>query len=358
MVPCLCSGASCLMCRCCPHSRNSTGQVDCEMFVGYKAVYRVCFGLSVFFLAFALITVNVKSSRDPRAALHNGFWFFKIAAIVAITVGAFYIPDGPFNQTWFVVGTFGAFCFILIQLVLLVDFAHSWNQSWVEKMERGNPRGWYAALLMVTLFNYTASVVTVAILFVFYTRLDDCTVNKFFISFNMLLCVVASLVSVLPTVQCNPSLLSIVQQMAGPTLAPPETENQTWVVVVGTEEPVLSAPYLQWWDAQSIVGLAIFVLCILYSSIRSSNSSQVNKLTMASRNSAVLAEGSSSGSSAELWAAAEEEGVGPRRVTDNERDMVHKWPAVWVKISSSWACLALYVWTLVAPLILSNRDFS
>lgn len=26
-----------------------------------------------------------------------------------------------------------------------------------------------------------------------------------------------------------------------------------------------SAPYLQWWDAQSIVGLAIFVLCILYS---------------------------------------------------------------------------------------------
>lgn len=45
---------------------------------------------------------------------------------------------------WFVVGTFGAFCFILIQLVLLVDFAHSWNESWVEKMERGNPRGWYA----------------------------------------------------------------------------------------------------------------------------------------------------------------------------------------------------------------------
>lgn len=33
-------------------------------------------------------------------------------------------------------------------------------------------------------------------------------------------------------------------------------------------------------------------------------------------------------------------------------------PALWVKISSTWVCLALYVWTLVAPLILRNREFS
>lgn len=45
---------------------------------------------------------------------------------------------------WFYVGMGGAFCFILIQLVLLIDFAHSWNESWVEKMEEGNSRCWYA----------------------------------------------------------------------------------------------------------------------------------------------------------------------------------------------------------------------
>ncbi|KAF1392207.1 hypothetical protein PFLUV_G00050190 [Perca fluviatilis] len=466
-VPCLCSSATCLMCSCCPGTRNSTvtriiyafillmgtivacimlspgvdqqlkripgfcedgagssipglqADVNCEMFVGYKAVYRICFGMSMWFLGFAIIMINIKNSRDPRAAIHNGFWFFKFAALVAVTVGAFYIPDGPFTYTWFVVGSGGAFCFILIQLVLLVDFAHSWNESWVDKMETGNSRGWYAALLVVTILNYILSFIAVVLCFLFYTKPDGCSINKFFISFNMLFCIVASVVSVLHKVQesqtrsgllqssvitlytmyltwsamsnepdeeCNPSLLSIFQQIAAPTLAPLEVENQTAVVIIGPEEPALTAPYLQWWDAQSIVGLAIFVLCILYSSIRSSSTSQVNKLTMASKDSAILAEG---GSSLDL----SEESTGPRRVEDNERDMVQysysffhfmlflaslyimmtltnwyspdadytitsKWPAVWVKISSSWVCLALYTWTLVAPMILTNRDFS
>lgn len=37
--------------------------------------------------------------------------------------------------------------------------------------------------------------------------------------------------------------------------------------------------------------------------------------------------------------------------------MTSKWPSVWVKISSSWIGIVLYVWTLVAPLVLTNRDF-
>jgi len=33
-------------------------------------------------------------------------------------------------------------------------------------------------------------------------------------------------------------------------------------------------------------------------------------------------------------------------------------PAMWIKIASSWGCLAIYLWTLVAPIVLQNRDFS
>lgn len=38
--------------------------------------------------------------------------------------------------------------------------------------------------------------------------------------------------------------------------------------------------------------------------------------------------------------------------------MISTWTAVWVKICASWAGLLLYLWTLVAPLLLPNRDFN
>ena len=32
--------------------------------------------------------------------------------------------------------------------------------------------------------------------------------------------------------------------------------------------------------------------------------------------------------------------------------------AVWVKIVSAWLCTAIYLWTLAAPILLPDRDFS
>uniref|UniRef100_A0A2K6F6V8 Serine incorporator 1 n=1 Tax=Propithecus coquereli TaxID=379532 RepID=A0A2K6F6V8_PROCO len=98
-IPCLCGSAPCLLCRCCPSGNNSTvtrliyalfllvgvcvacipgfcenekGVVPCNILVGYKAVYRLCFGLAMFYLLLSLLMIKVKSSSDPRAAVHNG----------------------------------------------------------------------------------------------------------------------------------------------------------------------------------------------------------------------------------------------------------------------------------------------
>ncbi|ELW66770.1 serine incorporator 3 [Tupaia chinensis] len=459
-VPCLCSGASCLLCSCCPNSKNSTVtrliyafilllgtavscimltegmetqlkkipgfcdggfkikmtdiavDKDCDVLVGYKAVYRINFALAIFFFTFFVLMLKVKTSKDPRAAVHNGFWFFKIAAIVGIMVGSFYIPGGSFTTVWFAVGMGGAAFFILIQLVLLVDFAHSWNELWVNRMEEGNPRLWYAALLSVTSLLYILSIIFVGLLFTYYTKPDGCTENKFFISINLILCVVVSVISIHPKIQehqprsgllqssiitlytmyltwsamsnepdrsCNPSLLSIISQITAPTVAP---GNST--AVAPTSPPVSKTGHFL--DSESVIGLMVFVFCLLYSSIRNSNNSQVNKLTLSGSDSVILGDTTAG--------ASEEDDGQPRRAVDNEKEgvqysysffhfmlclaslyimmtltswyspdakfqsMTSKWPAVWVKISSSWVCLLLYVWTLVAPLVLTNRDFS
>ncbi|KAF3707754.1 Serine incorporator 1 Axotomy-induced glyco/Golgi protein 2 [Channa argus] len=446
---CLCGSASCLLSSCCPSTNNSTmsrlafsfllllgtlvsvimilpgmeenlkkipgfctggttipgieNKVNCDIIVGYKSVYRMCFAMACFFFLFSIIMIRVRSSKDPRASIQNGFWFFKFLLLVGITVGAFFIPDGTFNTVWYYFGLVGSFIFIVIQLVLLVDFVHSWNQAWLEKAENGNSKCWFAALLSFTILHYALTFTAVVIFYVFYTQVHDCTEHKVFISLNLIFCIIVSVVSILPKVQeaqptsgllqasvisvytmyvtwsamtnnpnhqCNPSLLSLVQP-SSPTPAP------------GLAPPTSAPGNIQWWDAQGIVGLIIFLFCTLYASIRSSNNAQVNKLMQTEEGQ---------GLTVEYDAATGENGV--RRAVDNEEEgvtysysffhfclflaslyimmtltnwympdtnyqlMQTSMSAVWVKISSSWLGLALYLWTLVAPLVLPNREFS
>lgn len=57
------------------------------------------------------------------------------------------------------------------------------------------------ALFSTTVFNYILSFTAIVLLFFFYAEPDGCLMNKFFISVNMILCMVASVVSVLQKVQ-------------------------------------------------------------------------------------------------------------------------------------------------------------
>lgn len=59
----------------------------------------------------------------------------------------------------------------------------------------------YSALLVVTVLLYVLSFTAVVLFFVFYTKPDGCSINKFFIGSNMLFSITASVISVLPKVQ-------------------------------------------------------------------------------------------------------------------------------------------------------------
>lgn len=49
-------------------------------------------------------------------------------------------------------GMVGAFLFIVVQLVLLVDFAHSWADRWVGNYQETNSRGWYAGNIIAHVY--------------------------------------------------------------------------------------------------------------------------------------------------------------------------------------------------------------
>lgn len=102
-----------------------------------------------------------------------------------------------------VFGMIGGFLFILIQLVLIIDFAHSWAEAWVGNYEETDSKGWLAALLSVTGLLYSASLAAIVLFYVYFTGSysGECKLHEFFISFNMIICVIISVVSILPQVQ-------------------------------------------------------------------------------------------------------------------------------------------------------------
>jgi len=391
-------------------------QVKCEDFVGYLAVYRICFIVTLFFLLMSLLMIGVKSSRDPRAPLQNGFWGIKFIILLGGIIGAFFIPHGSFGPVWMYFGLIGGFLFILVQLVLIVDFAHTWAETWQENYRSTSDSNWFWALLSSTMLLYIVTLISGILCYAYYTGsfVGECKLHEFFITFNLILCVGMSIVSVLPIVQehqpnsgllqasfvslyvmyltwsamsnqpdtkCKPDLMSMFTETPNITnsIATVTDQNNPHDPADDTPTPIM--------DTSSIIGLFIWFACVLYSSIRSSSNSQARRLTMSDRVNLTEAEGG-----VERGNDGSNDG---NAASDDEADSVtYNWSlfhvmfglatlyimmtltnwyspgnntietisanmsAVWVKIISSWLCCAIYIWTLVAPVVLPDRDFS
>lgn len=98
----------------------------------------------------------------------------------------------------------GACMFILIGLVLLVDFAHSWSETCLENWERTNSNLWQFILVGSTLGMFILSIVVTILLYVFFAG-SGCGANTFFITVNIVLTVVVTVLAISPPVQeANP----------------------------------------------------------------------------------------------------------------------------------------------------------
>ncbi|PBC26431.1 serine incorporator [Apis cerana cerana] len=384
----------------CSNSSNyvvSKFTVDCESAVGYLAVYRICFIIALYFFLMSIIMIRVRSSRDPRAPIQNGFWAIKYLLIIGGIIGAFFIPEKSFGTTWMYFGMIGGFLFIIIQLILIVDFAHSWADAWVGNYEETESKGWYAALLGATLFNYIVSITGIVLLFIYFTHANSCDLNKFFISFNLILCVIASIISTLPNVQeYNPrsgllqssvvSLYVVYLTWSGISNSPDHECNPGFLEIILNDADSRNRVAF---DKESIIGLIIWFSCVLYSSLRTASKS--SKITMSEN---ILVKDNGADYTPVEGRNADSETGNEAKVWDNEEDSVaYNWSffhlmfalatlyvmmtltnwyqpnsnldtlnantaSMWVKIISSWMCLGLYIWSLIAPAVLKNRDFS
>ncbi|ODV78006.1 TMS membrane protein/tumor differentially expressed protein [Suhomyces tanzawaensis NRRL Y-17324] len=175
--------------------------------ISFTSVYRINFALGVLHLILASLLINVKSTANPRAVIQNGCWRIKIFAwFTLIAINFLLIPDNFFifygNHIAIVFSTI----FIGIGLVLLVDFAHAWAETCLEKIEleeltgEGDSSVWKKLLVGGTLSMYSGSIILTAVMYWFFAG-SGCSMNKTAISLNLVFGILISIMSVNQTIQ-------------------------------------------------------------------------------------------------------------------------------------------------------------
>jgi len=365
---------------------------------GTFAVYRISFCLALFHAVLAIIMIGANKRGDCRTQLQDGFWGVKIFLLLGATVGVFFIPNEFFAYYGWVALVASGF-FILAQLILLVDFAHSWAENWISKHEEAeveeDNRWWY--------FMLGASIVMflggVGLTLTMYILFNNCGLNVAFVTINILLCILISAGSIHPKVQeANPS-----SGLLQPALVSLYSTYLIFSAIQSEDDGCNSLRSVTGASNTALLIGALFTICaVCYATFRASTKI-VSIGSIDSEKTSLLSDQETGETSTE----EHKEGHKEKHHKDDEEEEDHVDPddpapynyctyhivyalgamyismlmtdwqtvynpgessnslptvdsglaAVWVKVVSSWICLCLYIWTLAGPIFFPDRDW-
>lgn len=173
--------------------------------VGQQGVFRVTMGLVGFYVVCA---VGCRLSKR----FHNALWSLKVVLVLApLVVGAMFLPSIVVEGfVW--VARAGAAVFVVLQMVVIVDLAYAvndWfvaqsNESGYAPLEEGDFLSSLCScsglddalttLLAISGFFFLAAATGIVLLFVFYS---GCPVTTAFVAMTLVLCVAATVTQLL-----------------------------------------------------------------------------------------------------------------------------------------------------------------
>ncbi|CAN6570357.1 hypothetical protein FF1_025323 [Malus domestica] len=335
------------------------------------AVLRVSLGNFLFFTILSVMMVGVKNQKDPRDSLHHGGWMMKVICWCLLVIFMFFVPNEivSFYET---ISKFGSGFFLLVQVVLLLDFVHGWNDKWVGYDEKF----WYVALFVVSLVCYLATFVFSGLLFHWFTPSgQDCGLNTFFIVMTLMCVFVflivalhpavsgsilpASVISMYCTYLCYSALASEPRDYECNGLHKHSKAVSTGTLTFGLLTTVLSVVYSAVRAGSSTTllsppgspragaGKPLLPLDKVDEHEEKEKSKPVSYsysffhiiFSLASMYSAMLLTG---------WSTS---------VGESGKLVDVGWPSVWVRMVTSWATAGLYIWSLLAPILFPEREF-
>lgn len=352
---------------------------DCrnETCTGTGIVLRFSFGMSLVSGMWCILLYGVESSKDPRGRLQNDFFSLKWLILGVVVVASFWLSNED-TKNYAYVSAVGSGFFIVFGIVLLLEWAHTWNDTWVQYYDDTGSKFWATAILVCAALLYGASI-TVWALLIDHFGGSDCDHTNAFVSLTIIFSVVVSITSVLEVVKQGAILPSAVI-----------TFYATFLCASAITDIPLSADSKcdarhqrvsdETQDLLYSVGIIFTILATGYATIRSA--SRGESLGPASKEKV-----KGDTESGEVTAEAEEDeeeateynysffhfvyGTGAMylgmvlinwdltlELKDETLGSGSSWTPVYIKMASQWCVFAIYMWSLVAPLILSDRDFS
>lgn len=149
--------------------------------VGNQGVYRATFSAFVFFLL-ASISVYLRPTANREA------WPAKFVLFFFMVLAMCFIPNDPlFSLIYLNIARVGGIFFIIVQQIIILDIAYNWNESWVEKANNADSEKiqnqWLGAILASCALLFIATFTGTGLLFGFY---GGCATNVAFISITLL----------------------------------------------------------------------------------------------------------------------------------------------------------------------------
>lgn len=343
-----------------------------------SAVLRVSLGNFLFFTIFAVMMIGIKTQKDIRDGWHHGGWIVKIICWALLVVLMFFLPN-PVISVYETLSKFGSGLFLLVQVIILLDFTHTWNDAWVAKDEQF----WYVALLVVSIVCYLVTFAFSGLLFYWFNPSGhDCSLNVFFIVMTLILAFVFAVIALHPQVSGSLLPASVISVYcaylcySGLSSEPRDytcngLHNHSAAVSTGT----------------LILGMLTTVLSVVYSAVRAGSSttflSPPTSPRRGSEKPLLQSKDVEEGQKDEKRDEKNDEGrpvtysytffhlifalasmysamllTGWTSSTKDSEELVDVgWSSVWVRICTEWITAALYVWTLLAPIFFPDREF-
>lgn len=391
--------------------RDATALDLDDKWFGQQAVYRVSLGSFLFFATMSVTMIGVKYKSDNRDKyIHHGNWLLKLAVWLVFTALPFLFPNNIVDAyAW--VARIGSGFFLVIQMIILLDFVQGWNDSWVAAGEED--QSWLYALLGVTVGAFVTILTMAGLMFHWFSPSsvpDGCSLNVTLITLALLLCISFAAVSLHPHINKGsifPAAMVGLYIMYLCFSALESEPKEYECNGLGKEITAASGGMLA-------VGMLVTLLSVVYAAFRAGSNSHLFTLDGSldagdsePERAALLGahdEERGAGTSAGLDGDVPEDQVAVRggggsraeglssamadfrpvtynyaffhlifalasmyiamlmtgwgsQVQDSERIDVG-WVSVWVKTAAQWITGLLYCWTLLAPAIFPDRDFS